>query len=243
MADFRDKLYEQYYNSQSGRRLNKSLADKIRENHFQLSAELLPLMPTARDASILDIGCGYGEWLMLLHDTGYTITHGIDISDEQVETARSLGLNNVDVADVFDYLGKNQARFDCITGIDIIEHFSKDELVRLLELVRTSLKPGGTAIFRTPNMDGLLASVYAYGDFTHSCLLNYSSAMQLGIACGFRQVAVLPSFMYVSGFLKELVRKLIWSSVALNARLTLFASGRSTKGVLLTPNLILIVKS
>ena len=243
MADFRDKLYEQYYNSQSGRRLNKSLADKIKENHFQLSHELLHLMPAEKSAAILDIGCGYGEWLMLLHENGYIQTQGIDISAEQVETAHSLGLNNVHVADVFDYLKNNPSTFDCITGIDIIEHFSKEELVRLLELIRTSLKPAGIAIFRTPNMDGIFASVYAYGDFTHSCLLNYSSTMQLGIACGFKKVDVLPSFVYVSGFFKELMRKILWWYFKLYARLVLFSSGRSTQGVLLTPNLILVVRN
>lgn len=243
MADFRDKLYEQYYNSQSGRRLNKSLADKIRENHFQLRHELLHLTPSDKSAAILDIGCGYGEWLMLLQENSYTNTEGIDISAEQIETAHSLGINNVQVADVFTFLASNPAKYDCITGIDIIEHFSKDELVRLLELVRTSLKPNGSAIFRTPNMDGLLASVYAYGDFTHSCLLNYSSAMQLGIACGFKNVEVLPSFMYISGSIKELVRKLLWCYFKLYARLVIFSSGRSIQGVLLTPNLILVVKN
>src|SRR5665213_211174 len=172
MADFRDKLYEQYFNSQSGRRLNKSLEEKIKEDQVQLRHELLPLVPKTRDARILDIGCGYGDWLLLLKENRYIETQGIDISPEQVETAHSLGVQNVQVADVFDFLKNNPAKFDCITGIDIIEHFGKDELVKLLELIQKSLKPNGSAIFRTPNMDGLLASVYAYGDFTHSCLLN-----------------------------------------------------------------------
>ena len=239
MADFRDKLYDQYYNSQSGRRLNKDLKEKIRENHLQLRHEILPLMPEAKDSKILDIGCGYGEWLMLLRENGYQQTTGIDISAEQVETAHSLGLKDVFVADVFDFLAKNSKTFDCITGIDIIEHFSKDELVRLLELIKNALVENGTAIFRTPNMDGILSSVYAYGDFTHSSLLNYSSAMQIGIAAGFNKVDVLPSFIKVHGLLKELTRKLLWRQFKFQAKMILFASGRSTKGVLFTPNLLI----
>jgi len=239
MADFRDKLYDQYYNSQSGRRLNKDLKEKIRENHIQLHHEILPLVPESKDSKILDIGCGYGEWLMLLRENGYEHTTGIDISNEQIETAHSLGLKDVFVADVFDYLAQNPNKFDCITGIDIIEHFSKDELVRLLELIKGSLVENGTAIFRTPNMDGLLASVYAYGDFTHASLLNYSSAMQIGIAAGFKRVSVLPSYVHVNGVFKEVIRKLLWSQFQLQAKMILFASGRSTQGVLLTPNLLI----
>lgn len=241
MADFRDKLYDQYYNSQSGRRLNKDLKDKIRENHIQLRHEILPLVPLAKESKILDIGCGYGEWIMLLRENAYLHTTGIDISPEQIEAAHSLGLKDVFVADVFDFLAQNPNKFDCITGIDIIEHFSKDELVRLLELIKGSLVENGAAIFRTPNMDGILASVYAYGDFTHASLLNYSSAMQLGISCGFSKVDVLSSYIRVNGFLKEIIRKLLWSQFKLQAKMVLFASGRSTKGVLLTPNLLMVV--
>jgi len=239
MADFRDKLYDQYYNSQSGRRLNMALTEKIRENHIQLRHEILPLIPQRKEIRLLDIGCGYGEWLLLLKDQGYLNTFGIDISPEQVAQAHAMGMNNVEVADVFDFLAKNPKAFDCITGIDIIEHFSKDELVKLLELIKAALADDGVAIFRTPNMDGLLASVYAYGDFTHASLLNYSSAMQLGIACGFRNVEVLPSYIRVNGFLKNLVRRLYWWQCTIDAKMVLFASGRSTKGVLFTPNLLM----
>jgi 2-polyprenyl-3-methyl-5-hydroxy-6-metoxy-1,4-benzoquinol methylase len=193
MADFRDKLYEKYFQNQSGRRLNKELTEKIKEDWKQLSGEILPLLPANKNSSILDIGCGYGDLLMLLDQSGYKNCRGIDISPEQVETAKSLGLNNVEVANVFEYLAVHPAGFDCITGIDIIEHFSKDELVHLLELVKSALKENGIAIFRTPNMDGLLSSVYAYGDYTHQCLLNYSSAMQLGLSVGFQSATVLPS--------------------------------------------------
>jgi 2-polyprenyl-3-methyl-5-hydroxy-6-metoxy-1,4-benzoquinol methylase len=242
MADFRDKLYEQYFHNQSGRRLNKDLSSKIKENWKQLNAEIMPLIPTGKNAKILDIGCGFGEWLMLLKQNGYQNTEGVDISPEQIETAHAMGIANAQVADVFEYLAQRKNEFDCITGIDIIEHFSKDELVNLLELIKGALKQNGTAIFRTPNMDGLLASVYAYGDFTHQCLLNYSSAQQLGMSCGFSETITLPSFIYVNGTLKNLLRKLLWSSAVLNAKLTLFASGRSTKGVLFTPNLLMIVK-
>jgi 2-polyprenyl-3-methyl-5-hydroxy-6-metoxy-1,4-benzoquinol methylase len=242
MADFRDKLYEKYFETQNGRRLNKSLAEKIRENWYQLRNEILPLLPPDKSTKILDIGCGFGEWLMLLNEQGYTNCQGVDISPEQVETAKSLGLVNVQVANVFEYLENHSGTFSCITGIDIIEHFSKDELVHLLELIRGSLAPGGIAIFRTPNMDGLLASVYAFGDFTHQCLLNYSSAQQIGYSCGYQTVDVLPSFIYVNGALKELIRRFLWFGYRLRARIILFATGRSSKGVLFTPNLLMVVK-
>ena len=50
--------------------------------------------------------------------------------------------------------------------MDIIEHFTKNELVELLSLIKNKLNPGGKAIFRTPNLDAPLTTVFANGDFT-----------------------------------------------------------------------------
>jgi 2-polyprenyl-3-methyl-5-hydroxy-6-metoxy-1,4-benzoquinol methylase len=241
MSDFRDVLYDKYFENQSGRRLNKDIAEKLRENWYQLSHEVLPLLPTDKSIRILDLGCGFGELLMLLKEKGYTHAEGIDISPDQIAHAHELGLSNAQVADAFKFLEASPAEYDIILGIDIIEHFSKDELVRLLGLVKTALKANGTAIFRTPNMDAPYTSIYAYGDFTHQALLNYSSAQQLGRSVGFSKVEVLPSFMYVNGGLKELIRKISWALFLFNAKLSIFATGRSTQGVYFTPNLLLKV--
>jgi 2-polyprenyl-3-methyl-5-hydroxy-6-metoxy-1,4-benzoquinol methylase len=242
MADFRDTLYEKYFQTQNGRRHNNAnLEQKIKDNWLQLEHEILPLIPAKKDLRILDLGCGYGELLMLLNSKGFTQTEGIDISPQQIEMAKELNVPNVQVADAFAYLGSQKNAIDIITGIDIIEHFSKDELVKLLALIKEALKPGGIAIFRTPNMDAPFTSTYAFGDYTHQSFLNYSSAEQLFNSIEFSRVEVLPSFIKVKGALKEILRKLVWKWVTFQSKLTLFASGKSTKGVYFTPNLIIKV--
>lgn len=243
MADFRDTLYEKYFQTQNGRRHNSAnLEQKIKDNWLQLEGEILPLLPQNKDQRILDLGCGYGELLMLLNEKGYKNTEGIDISPQQIQMAKELGVQNVQVADAFAYLDSQKNTFDVITGIDIIEHFSKDELVKLLGLIKSALKPNGTAIFRTPNMDAPFTSTYAFGDYTHQSFLNLSSAEQLFNAVGFSRVEVLPSYIKVKGALKETMRKLAWKWITFQAKLTLFASGKSTQGVLFTPNLIIKVQ-
>ena len=142
-------------------------------------------------------------------------------------------------ADIFDYLKKHESAFDVISGMDIIEHFTKDELVDLVQLIKKALRKGGMAIFRTPNMDAPMASVFAMGDFTHENFLNKNAAEQLMLSLDFKNVEVFPSYMYVKGALKNLVRKLLWFRKSSSVKLILFASGRSSKHVVLTPNLII----
>ena len=242
MADFRETLYEKYFETQSGRRLSSSLKQRLLEGHAQLKKEILPLLPKEKTPQVLDIGCGFGEFLLFLKSQGYSNIQGIDISPDQIAQAKELGLENVRVADVFDFLASHKNQFDVITGIDIIEHFDKNELLRLLKLVKEALKPGGTSVFRTPNMDAPFTSTFAFGDYTHQSFLNYSSAQQIFTAAGFEAVEVLPSFIQVRPALKEFIRKIFWGLLTMESRLILFASGKSAKGVYFTPNLLIKVR-
>jgi predicted TPR repeat methyltransferase len=168
----------------------------------------------------------------------------MDLSEEQVTMAHGFGVSEVVLGDAMHYFRNSEEQFDVITGMDIIEHFTKDELVELLQLIQSKLKKGGMAIFRTPNMDAPIATAFAIGDFTHENYLNSSSAEQVMLSCGFGDVRVKGSFMRVNGFLKEGIRSLLYRIMSFRLKLQLFATARSTQKVLFTPNLIIIgVKS
>ena len=140
------------------------------------------------------------------------------------------------------FLKENIEKFDVITGIDIIEHFSKDELMEVLNAVRNSLKANGIAIFRTPNLDAPFATLFANGDFTHENYLNYSSANQVLLTAGFSEIQVFDSLMRSDNFLKEICRKIIWSVVKFFIKLVVFASARSTRAMVFSPNLLIKAK-
>jgi SAM-dependent methyltransferase len=142
-----------------------------------------------------------------------------------------------------DFIKNSGEQFDVITGTDIIEHFTKDELVELLQTIQSKLKPGGKAIFRTPNLDAPFASIFANGDFTHENYLNASSAQQVHLACGFNKVNVYPSKMNIQNPIKEILRKCIAAPVFLSYKLSIFASGRSTQNVLFSPNMIIVAEN
>ena len=240
--NYRSVLYKDYYQNQSGRAFQLQIEDKMRKDARLFSNEIVPFLPSAKDARILDIGCGFGSLIKLLKDRGYTNLKGIDLSESQVKIAHDFGLQEVEVNDIHAYLKDKESKFDVITGIDIIEHFSKDELIDLLDIIKHALKPGGIAVFRTPNNDAPYATVFSRGDFTHENYMNASSATQLMLSMGFKDIEVKASHIEVDGFAKELIRKLVWKCFTIKAKLILFASARASKGVLFSPNMIIKVK-
>ncbi len=240
--NYRSVLYKDYYQNQSGRAFQLQIEDKMRKDARLFSNEIVPFLPSAKDAKILDIGCGFGSLIKLLKDKGYTHLKGIDLSESQVKIAHDFGLQEVEVNDIHAFLKDKESQFDVITGIDIIEHFSKDELIELLEIIKHALKPGGIAIFRTPNNDAPYATVFSRGDFTHENYMNASSVTQLMLSMGFKDIEVNASHIEVDGFIKELIRKILWKCFTFKAKLILFASARASKGVLFSPNMIIKVK-
>ena len=244
-VEYRKVLYANYHTTQSGRASLTSAEALFEREKRQFEREILPLLHSASKTSrIFDMGCGSGSLLKGLKEAGYSNLIGMDLSEEQVNMAHEFGVSEVVLGDAMQFFRSSEERFDVITGMDIIEHFTKDELVELLQLIQSKLKKGGMAIFRTPNMDAPIATAFAIGDFTHENYLNASSAEQVMLSCGFGDVKVKPSFMRVNGFLKEGLRGIFYRILSLRLKLQLFATARSTQKVLFTPNLIIVgVKS
>jgi O-antigen chain-terminating methyltransferase len=149
------------------------------EDHFRGTREdisdrlkvYLPLIEKANvgtpDAPILDVGCGRGEWLELLKESGY-ISRGLDINRFMVEQCQARGLETIE-ADVINYLQSlPENSLGAITGFHIIEHLPFKTLMRLFSETVRVLKPQGLVIFETPNPDNVLVgSNTFYLDPTH----------------------------------------------------------------------------
>jgi O-antigen chain-terminating methyltransferase len=113
------------------------------------------------EVSILDVGCGRGEWLELLQENGYQ-AKGIDINRVALLQCRERGLD-VTESDVIEYLrGLKGETLNVITGFHIIEHLSFKTLIALFDEARIVLKSGGMIIFETPNPANILVSSYDF---------------------------------------------------------------------------------
>jgi SAM-dependent methyltransferase len=106
-----------------------------------------PLPPQAR---VLDAGCGSGRTLEELEPYGEV--YGIEIDPEAAEVARSRGVGEVAVGRLED-LPWEDATFDLITCLDVIEH-TPDDRVTLRELRRVC-KPAGWLLVTVPAYQAL----------------------------------------------------------------------------------------
>jgi len=160
-------------------------------SQFPLYDSVYASFDALRDASILDVGCGKGEWLGWLKLKGYTNLFGIDGSESDLHLARSwLDGVTFECGNLLDHLERTQKVYDVIHAKDVIEHLTKDEIVRLLTGARRALKPGGQLWIQTFNAQAPLAAATRYGDFTHETGLTPQSLAQCLRACGFQSVRV-----------------------------------------------------
>lgn len=191
MTGYRARFFNSYLSSHLGTYRSVSL-ESFAQDRPMLRTHLGRLLPSKKNAAILDLGCGYGSLLHFLQDQGYVNAIGIDVSPEQVEGARALGVRNVQVAEAEDYLARHPGAYEFIVALDVLEHFTKDEVVRILDLVFAALHPGGRLAVRVPNGDSPVASWMHYGDFTHEVMFTPSSIRQVLRVAGFADVEVFP---------------------------------------------------
>jgi SAM-dependent methyltransferase len=99
-----------------------------------------------KPSSVLEVGCGTGNYTTLLHQKGYEIT-GVDISEKMINFAKPKCDCSFHVGDICGFsLGK---RFDaCIALFAVMGYvIENSDVVRALCNVRAHLKPGGLFVF------------------------------------------------------------------------------------------------
>jgi len=104
---------------------------------------------------VLDLGCGHGALIYFARRAGYTNTRGVDGSPEQVAAARRLGIEGVEEGDLLATLASQaDGSLDVVVAFDVIEHFTRDELLGFVDQVQRVLRPGGAglSIHQTGNL-------------------------------------------------------------------------------------------
>ncbi len=95
-------------------------------------------------AEILDVGCGSGFFMLML---GERVT-GIDVA-ENIEICKRRELSRVFATDIEKRFPFENASFDVVTLLEVLEHLRKPEFT-LKEIFRV-LKPEGVLVLSTPN--------------------------------------------------------------------------------------------
>lgn len=180
-----------------------------------------PVSALSRDASILDVGCGKGEWLAWMMSKGFRSLTGVDGAPSDLKIASGL-VPNADCRESFasPFLASQSNAFDLIHAKDVAEHMTKNEFIEFLQLSYQALRPNGQLWLLTFNAQAPLAGATRYGDFTHESGLTPRSAAQCLRACGFSQIEVR-GLHYCSSSISGRLRHLLSLPVSSIARLML----------------------
>ncbi len=157
-----------------------------------------PLLP-GRNLKLLDVGCGAGT--MIHHLRRYGEVKGVELDPRPVAVARPRGYD-VDQGDATRGLTYDEASFDAVTALDVIEH-NQDDLGMLRQIGRV-LKPGGIAVITTP----AFMALWSHNDAINGHVRRYTAG-ELGRKldeAGFR----VRRMSYNNFFVFPMAAALIW---------------------------------
>lgn len=234
------KLFEKYTSTVVLANAEEAALTKTSFRNFE--KHILPLLPSDRRACILDIGCGYGRYLMALDLAGYRDVHGIDVSEEQIRYAQErLGLQNCACVDALEFLGGRVCAYDAILLLDVMEHLDLGYAIALCSAVQRALRPGGVLIVQVPNAVSPLCP-HLYADVTHQRAFTTDSveqALRMGGFHNFRHFATPTPVHGLKSFIRRMICEVIVNPLLKAYFLVVVGS---TRGGIYTPNLLTITK-
>lgn len=236
---YRSRIYQQYVHERDIPLAPETLEGSGRRHYF--NKVIREHFPTDQDSTILELGCGHGAFLFSMQNEGYKNITGIDRSPEQVAEAGRLGISVVTHGDLMEYLQlQPDALHDVVVTFDVIEHFTKDELIPLIDNVNRILRPGGRWIIHAPNAEAPFGNRILFGDFTHEIAFTRTSITQLLKCSGFREVICQECAPVAHGF-KSLIRSLLWRVIWTGWWLhTVIETGDSSRNCCFTQNFLAV---
>jgi SAM-dependent methyltransferase len=163
-----------------------ALEDRFRGERSDIYDRLLVYLPLIDPGSLaIDLGCGRGEWLSLLRDN-HIQAIGIDSSERMVKTCENLKFKVLQT-DILAYMATlANDSVGTVTGFHVVEHLPFDTVIQVFSETLRVLKPGGVAIFETPNPENVLVgSCNFYIDPTHRNPLPSTMVQFLAMEVGF----------------------------------------------------------
>ncbi len=107
----------------------------------RLGAAIAAAVGARRRLSVLDLGCGSGLLGPELKQWAAELT-GVDLSPEMIALAKGRGIyDQLDVAEITEWLESSAARFDLIAACECLEYFG--DLTRVLSLAARRLNDNG----------------------------------------------------------------------------------------------------
>ena len=166
--------------------------DKFRGSEEQIRERLTDYVSYFKgQGDVLDVGCGRGEFLQLLKESGIR-SRGLDLNAEMAEVCRQRGLDAT-AADALAYLrGLPDESLGGVIAVQVIEHLEPAYLAELLSLSYDKLRPGARMVLETINPACWVAFFESYiRDLTHVKPIHPETLQYLLQASGFSDVQIV----------------------------------------------------
>lgn len=190
------------------------------------------------DKECVDLGCGLGELAWLAVDRGATRVVGVNLSQGELDVAAKHVRAEFQCADIGAYLAScPDESVDRIFALNILEHLSKDDLVKVLDESRRVLRPGGRLVAMVPNATSPHGGMTRYWDITHHNAFTPSSVNQLMRLCRFSG-AEFREWGPTPHGLVSTIRYGLWQGVRLATWMRLMIETASGKGGIYTADML-----
>ena len=237
---FHRRLYKQYVSTHTSQLYGEASIKGIERQFPVWKWYYGKFLPKEKSSKIFDAGCGNGGFLYFLRSLGYENVTGRDISLEQVNEAKRLGINGIECGDIISFLRDRKESYDLIFARDLLEHLTKDEILKVLETIYNALKVDGLLVIQAPNGESLFSGRIRYGDLTHELSFTQDSLNQALKTVGFAYAGFYPTGPVPHG-LKSTVRFFLWKMIEKLLRFYVLVETGSGKGIF-TQNIIGLAK-
>lgn len=123
------------------------------DNKWEFEQALRDILPSD---SVLEVGCGVGNFLKKLKNGRSRRVVGIDLNEDALKKARNQGLDVYNTT--VEQLAKQENQsFDVVCSFQVLEHVSKPR--SFLKASAELLKPRGKLIIGVPNSEGFLKEI------------------------------------------------------------------------------------
>lgn len=205
----------QWYEKGDAYQISELVPPKVSRGYHK--AFLRAYAPSIQGKSVLDVGCGTGEFLSALRDMGADVW-GMDFARTAIATAKAnFHLDNVYAMPLEQFFKDIQTpEFDIITCFEVIEHV--DDPLSLLESLRKHLKPGGRIVLTAPSRERFGADLNRW-DFPPNHLTRWNEEAM-------RRLSSLTHLEVMNAYSLETFRILL---EAVNARFHFRLAGKAVR--------------